>query len=136
MSTHSYIKVPKSGHEPLNPSYIQSPYQCVLRAPTQRRRNLMGKSQPKARFSNRLANGDFLTLAIWPGKKDPKAEVLTVQIRRSTGEGWETVGRLAVYRTGDGNYSQLPERQPLRKETETISSISNEREDSEDEIDA
>ena len=97
----------------------------------------MSKSQPKARFSNRLANGDFLTLAVWPGKKDLKAEVLTIQIRRSTGDSWETVGRLAVYRTGDGSYSQLPERQPPRRqETEAVGTTSDEREGSEDEIDA
>jgi hypothetical protein len=37
-------------------------------------------------------------------------EVITVQIRRLNGDVWETVGRLAAYRTADGNYSQLPER--------------------------
>ena len=74
----------------------------------------MSGSQPKARFSSRLPSGDYLTLAVWAGKKDPTAEVLTIQIRHSTGESWETTGRLALYRTGDGNYSQLPERQPPR----------------------
>ena len=75
-------------------------------------------------------------MAIWPGKKDPKAEVLTVQIRRPTGDGWETAGRLAVYRTGDGSYSLLPERQPLKRtmETEGNSNIQDEREESEDEL--
>ena len=49
------------------------------------------------------------------------AEVLTIQIRGLTGDNWETVGRLAVYRTSDGDYSQLPERpsQPNVKEVET-----------------
>jgi hypothetical protein len=70
------------------------------------------KSYPKARFSTRLENGDYLSLSIWPGKKDPSAEVLSVQIRRLTGDDWETVGRLAIYRTADGNYSQLPDRPP------------------------
>jgi len=74
----------------------------------------MSGSQPKARFSSRLPNGDYLTLAVWAGKKDPTAEVLTIQIRHSAGNSWETIGRLALYRTGDGNYSQLPERQPAR----------------------
>ena len=67
-------------------------------------------SHPKAGFRNRLDNGDFLSLTIWAGKSDPKAEVITVQIRRLNGDVWETVGRLAAYRTADGNYSQLPER--------------------------
>lgn len=64
----------------------------------------------KARFSTKLPNGDFLGLTIWPGKSDPTAEVLTIQVRRQTGEGWETVGRIAIYRTADGRYSLLPER--------------------------
>jgi len=78
----------------------------------------MSGSQPKARFSSRLPSGDYLTLAVWAGKKDPTAEVLTIQIRQSAGNSWETIGRLALYRTGDGNYSQLPERQPVREPQE------------------
>ncbi len=65
----------------------------------------------KARFSTKLPNGDFLGVTVWPGKSDPNAEVVTVQVRRQTGEGWETVGRIAIYRTPDGRYSLLPERQ-------------------------
>jgi len=64
----------------------------------------------KARFSTRLPNGDFLGITVWPGKSDPNAEVLTVQVRHQTGQDWETVGKLAVYRTSDGKYSLLPER--------------------------
>ncbi len=71
---------------------------------------MSSKAQPKARFSTRLQDGDFLSVTIWPGKSDPTAEVINVQIRHQSGEGWETVGRLAVYRTADGKYSQLPER--------------------------
>jgi hypothetical protein len=64
----------------------------------------------KARFSTRLPNGDFLGITVWPGKSDPNAEVLTVQVRHQTGQDWETVGKLAVYRTSDGRFSLLPER--------------------------
>jgi len=39
------------------------------------------RSQPKARLKTGLPNGDFLTLTVWPGKSDPTAEVITVQIR-------------------------------------------------------
>ncbi len=74
----------------------------------------------KARFSTKLPDGDFLGVTIWPGKSDPNAEVLTIQVRRQSAEGWETVGRLAVYRTPDGRYSLLPERPvqatPAKKE--------------------
>jgi len=59
-----------------------------------------------------MPNGDYLSLTIWPGKSDPTAEVLTVQVRHQACEGWETLARLAVYKTGDGRYSQLSERPP------------------------
>jgi len=66
---------------------------------------------PKARFYTRLSEQDFLGLTIWPGKTDPAAEVIVVQIRRREGGNWETVGRLAVYRSPDGTYSKLRERE-------------------------
>jgi len=66
--------------------------------------------QPKARFYTRLGEQDFLGLTIWPGKTDPLAEVIVAQLRRRKGDNWETVGRLAVYRTVDGKYSKLPEK--------------------------
>ena len=56
-------------------------------------------------------------MSIWPGKKDPTAEVLTIQIRRMENEEWVTAGILAVYRTSDGTYSQLPER-PIQTSSE------------------
>src|SRR6266705_1208858 len=65
----------------------------------------------KARFSTKLPSGDFLGITVWPGKSDPNAEVVTVQIRHPTGDNWETTGRIAIYRTSDGRYSLLPERQ-------------------------
>ena len=67
-------------------------------------------SQPKARFYTRVNEQDYLGITVWRGKADPTAEVIAVQIRRRKGDEWETVGRLAVYRTSDGTYSKLPER--------------------------
>jgi len=74
-------------------------------------------SQPKASMRTRLPNGDFLTLTVWFGKSNPNAEVITVQIRHLSGDQWETVGRIAAYRTPDGNYTQLPERSASSKPT-------------------
>jgi len=71
---------------------------------------LNSTSQPKARFYTRLSERDYLGISVWPGKTDPEAEVIVVQLRRRDGDDWETVGRLAVYRTSDGAYSKLPER--------------------------
>jgi hypothetical protein len=70
----------------------------------------MTSSQPKARFYTRINEQDYLGVTVWPGKSDPTAEVITLQLRRKDGENWETVGRLAVYRSSDGTYSKLPER--------------------------
>ena len=78
----------------------------------------LSKNYPKFKSSNPLPNGDYLSIAIWPGKKDPSAEVITIQIRRQEGGEWMTVGRLAVYRTSDGRYSKLPERRIEAKESE------------------
>jgi hypothetical protein len=71
---------------------------------------LNSTSQPQGRFSTRINDGDYLNLTIWPGKTDPSAEVIVTQIRHREGDNWETVSRLAVYRTSDGIYTQLPDR--------------------------
>ncbi len=73
----------------------------------------------KARFTSKLPNGDFLGLTVWPGKSDPSAEVLTIQIRHQGSAGWETVHRVAIYRTSDGRYSLLPERTPVSQPAKT-----------------
>jgi hypothetical protein len=72
---------------------------------------LSSSSQPLGRFYTRLNEQDYLGLTIWQGKTDPNAEVLTVQLRRRDGDNWETVGRLAVYRSSNGTYTKLPEQQ-------------------------
>jgi hypothetical protein len=71
-----------------------------------------GKSKPKARFSTRLPNGDYLQIAIWAGKTDPAAEVVNVQVRHMSDGEWMTTGKLAVYRAKDGSYTQLPDKPP------------------------
>ena len=71
---------------------------------------LSSTSQPKGRFYTRANEQDFLGITVWPGRKDPMAEVIVVQLRRRDGDSWETVGRLAVHRTSEGAYSKLPER--------------------------
>lgn len=67
------------------------------------------KVQPKYRFSKKLEDGDYLTLAVWPGRSKPEDEVLSIQIRRNEEGDWKTIGRLAIYRLTDGTYSQLPD---------------------------
>ena len=67
-------------------------------------------SQPKGRFYTRLNDQDYLSITIWPGKSDPQAEVIVTQLRRRNEDKWETIGRIAIYRSSFGTYSQLPER--------------------------
>jgi len=74
-------------------------------------------NQPKARFSARLPSGEFLNLSVWQGKSDPKSEIIRVEVRGlSKQQEWQTVARIAVFRTSDGRYSQLPDR---RRQSET-----------------
>ena len=71
----------------------------------------------KAQFSRRTQDGDFLNITVWPGRSDPSAEVIVTQIRRQKDGQWETVARLAVYRTLEGSYSELPERPRTQSST-------------------
>jgi hypothetical protein len=57
-----------------------------------------------------LPNDDYLNVSVWPGKTDPTADQLTIRVRHLSGEQWETVGRIALYRTKEGEYRQLPDR--------------------------
>lgn len=68
------------------------------------------RNYPKARFSTRLSTGEFLNLSVWQGRSDPKSEVIRVEIRKLEKDVWQSVARIAVYRSSDGNYSQLPDR--------------------------
>ncbi len=67
------------------------------------------KSRPKFSFSKKLGGGEFLNVAVWPGRSNPEDEVVSVQLRKFDGS-WKTVSRLALYRTKDGAYTELPEK--------------------------
>ena len=66
---------------------------------------------PKAKFRIPLPEGGNLSLTIFTTRKDPEAEVIVAQISRKVEENWENLARIAVYRSREGNYSQLPERE-------------------------
>lgn len=78
---------------------------------------------PKASFRIRISEETFLQISVFPTKKDPTAEVISVQIRRApreAGDDWETVNKIALYRSPEGSYSQLPDREkPPSKPTPT-----------------
>ena len=67
------------------------------------------KNRPKYRISKKLGGGEFLNVAVWPGRSNPQDEVVSVELRKFDGS-WNTVGRLALYRTREGAYSELPEK--------------------------
>jgi hypothetical protein len=67
--------------------------------------------RPKDAFRIRLDDGKTLSIAIFPTKKDPKAEVISVQLQNYSEEKWETIGKIAIYRSPEGNYSKLPDRE-------------------------
>ncbi len=70
--------------------------------------------RPKASFRLRLSEEEFLSVGIFPTKKDPTAEVISVRVSRvprTPEDDWETVAKIALYRSPEGNYSQLPDRE-------------------------
>jgi hypothetical protein len=72
-------------------------------------------SRPKESFRVALPNGSSLSVSIFPTRNDPKAEVVSVEIRRPIDENWVTDARLALYRSPEGKYRQLPDREkPLK----------------------
>ncbi len=64
---------------------------------------------PKGSFRVRLDDGKVLSVAVFPTKKDPNAEVISVRVQKDGSGNWDVVGKLAVYRSADGNYSKLPD---------------------------
>jgi hypothetical protein len=68
-------------------------------------------ARPKQSFRIQLPDGSNLSLAVFATKNDPAAEVISVQITRIVDDNWVTDAKLAVYRSPEGNYSQLPDRE-------------------------
>ncbi len=68
-------------------------------------------NRPKYSFSKKIEQGKFLNVAVWPGRSNPEDEVVSIQLRRFDGN-WTTEGRIALYRTKEGAYSELPEGPP------------------------
>ena len=67
--------------------------------------------RPKHSFRIPLPDGSNLSLAVFATKNDPNAEVISVQITRIVEDKWVKDAKLAVYRSPEGVYRQLPERE-------------------------
>ena len=71
-------------------------------------------SRPKANFRLRLSEDEFLSISVFPTKRDPTAEVISIQVARPPRDdvqSWKTIGRIAIYRSPEGDYSRLPDRE-------------------------
>jgi len=67
--------------------------------------------RPKESFRRKLDDGKTLSVAIFPTKKDPTAEVISIQVQNYEDEIWKNFGKIAIYRSPEGKYSQLPDRE-------------------------
>ena len=72
--------------------------------------------RPRESFRIALPDGSNLSVGIFPTRNDPKAEVISIELRRVVQDNWVTDGRLALYRSPEGDYRQLPDRErtPLK----------------------
>lgn len=68
-------------------------------------------SRPKDSFRASLPNGSSLSVSIFPTRNDPNAEVVSVEVRRLVDDNWVTDARVALYRSPEGNYRQLTDRE-------------------------
>ena len=68
-------------------------------------------ARPKQSFRIPLPDGSNLSLAVFATRNDPAAEVISVRITRLVDDNWVTDAKLAVYRSPEGIYSQLPDRE-------------------------
>jgi len=71
---------------------------------------MASRARPKASFNKPMADGNYLGIAVWPGKTEPEAEVIAIRVSRFYDGEWETLERMAIYRDPKGAYFALPER--------------------------
>jgi len=67
--------------------------------------------RPKESFRIPLDDGRFLSISVFQTRNDPEAEVIVAQISQIVEGEWKNTARLAVYRSPEGNYIQLPNRE-------------------------
>ncbi|MEM0097501.1 MAG: hypothetical protein QXY52_03135 [Conexivisphaerales archaeon] len=65
---------------------------------------------PKAKFSKKVAENNFLSISVWKGKTHPEDEIIRIQLRTWDGAQWKTEYEMSLYRTQDGQYSELKPR--------------------------
>ena len=60
----------------------------------------------------------YLNMAIWPGTKDPNADVMQIRVTGLKNGNWEEIGRISIYKDQQG-YRELPPRVPPEKQEDT-----------------
>ncbi len=65
----------------------------------------------------------YLNVAIWPGTKDPTADVIQIRLSGLKNEEWIEIGRISLYKDGQG-YRKLPPRKQPEQQQETFNAIS------------
>jgi hypothetical protein len=73
--------------------------------------------RPKESFRSSLPNGSSLSISVFATKNDAKAEVVSVEVRRKVDNDWVTDARVALYRSPEGNYRQLSDREKPQPQT-------------------
>jgi len=64
--------------------------------------------EPKARFSKKVNESDYLNVTVFNGKKHPEDEVIRVGVSKKVDAGqWKTEYEMTLYRTKDGKYMEM-----------------------------
>jgi hypothetical protein len=70
----------------------------------------------------------YLNVAIWPGTKDPSADVIRVSVDGLKNEEWVEAERISIYRDQQG-YRELPKRpSPTQEQNKIENSTEKEKE--------
>jgi len=73
----------------------------------------MKKGQRK-KLSKKVSENDFLSISFLKGKTNPKDVIIRIQLKRRKGDRWSTVSEVDLYKTNDGQYTELkPKSQKL-----------------------
>ncbi len=65
-----------------------------------------------------------LSIAIWPGTKNPNADVIRIQIRGLANETYENAAEITIYRDEQGYRVLPPLQQQVEQKQETIDDLS------------
>ena len=66
---------------------------------------------PKAKFSKKVTDSDYLLVSVWNGKKHPEDEIIRIEVSKKLDETtWKPEFGISLYRTKEGKYLELKPR--------------------------